>query len=196
MVGRTEGAPFGNHRSHRTNPVSEAPDTPRTPLPDTPTPPMSAMTSPSSQRAAGSTALPPRLAAIVDDFRAAPPELRIDFLIEYAEKLPPLPDDLAGHDAMERVVECQTPFFLAAQVADDGTAHLHFDAPAESPTTRAFAGILHEGLSGLPVREVLDVPDQFYDDMGLAESISALRLRGMAAIMARMKRQLRETDAA
>ena len=141
-------------------------------------------------------ALPPRLAAIVEDFRAAPPELRIDFLIEYAEKLPPLPDDIQSSDELERVVECQTPFFLAARVAPDGTAELHFDAPPESPTTRAFAGILHEGLAGLPAHQVLDVPDHFYDDMGLAESISALRLRGMAAIVARMKRQLREAVAA
>lgn len=139
-----------------------------------------------------SQALPSRLSAIVEDFRAAPPELRIEFLIEYAEKLPPLPEELQGHDAMERVVECQTPFFLAAHINDDETAQLHFDAPAESPTTRAFAGILHEGLSGLRATEILDVPDDFYNEMGLAESISALRLRGMAAIMARMKRQLRD----
>jgi cysteine desulfuration protein SufE len=119
-----------------------------------------------SDQSAPPQTLPPRLSAIVEDFRAAPPELRIDFLIEYAEKLPPLPEGFASHDAMERVVECQTPFFLAAQVSDDQTVRLHFDAPPESPTTRAFAGILHEGLSGLPVDEVLDVPDSFYDEMG------------------------------
>ena len=147
----------------------------------------------SPQPSANGATLPPRLAAIVEDFRAAPPDLRIEFLIEYAEKLPPLPPDLAGHDNMERVVECQTPFFLSAQVSENGTADLHFDAPPEAPTTRAFAGILHEGLSGLPVHDVLDVPNHFYEEMGLAESISALRLRGMDAIMARMKRQLRET---
>ena len=140
--------------------------------------------------------LPPKLSAIVEDFRAAPPELRIDFLIEYAEKLPPLPEDLSGSEELERVVECQTPFFLATHVTDDGTVELFFEAPPESPTTRAFAGILHEGLSGLPVDQVLEVPNGFYNDMGLAESISALRLRGMSAIMARMKRQLRESQAA
>lgn len=136
--------------------------------------------------------LPPELSAIVDDFRAAPADLRIDFLIEYAEKLPPLPDDLSSRQDLERVVECQTPFFLATDVAEDGTVQLWFDAPAESPTTRAFAGILHEALNGRPVDEVLAVPDGFYTEMGLQESISALRLRGMSAIMHRMKRQLRD----
>lgn len=142
-----------------------------------------------------SAILPPALAAIVDDFQAAPPDLRIEFLIEYAEKLPPLPEDFSSEGSLERVVECQTPFFLATRIDDAGAAHLFFDAPPESPTTRAFAGILHEGLSGLPVDQVLAVPDMFYEEMGLAEAISALRLRGMAAIMARMKRQLRAARA-
>ena len=139
--------------------------------------------------------LPPSLAAIVEDFQSAPPDLRVDFLIEYAEKLPPLPEEISSRDDLERVVECQTPFFLATQLNDDRTVQLYFDAPPESPTTRAFAGILHEGLSGLPVDDVLDVPNGFYNEMGLAESISALRLRGMDAIMARLKRQLRNAAA-
>lgn len=136
--------------------------------------------------------LPPALSAIVEDFRAAPADLRIEFLIEYAEKLPPLPDELSSRTDLERVVECQTPFFLATDVTEDGTVRLWFDAPAESPTTRAFAGILHEALDGEPVDVVLDVPNGFYTEMGLQESISALRLRGMSAIMQRMKRQLRD----
>ena len=47
--------------------------------------------------------------------------------------------------------ECQSPLFLAVELerpAADGDAvvHLYFSAPAEAPTTRGFAGILHEGL--------------------------------------------------
>jgi cysteine desulfuration protein SufE len=36
----------------------------------------------------------------------------------------------------------------------------------------------------------MSVPDDFYQAMGLAELISPLRLRGMGAIVARVKRQL------
>lgn len=134
--------------------------------------------------------VPPSLQTIVDAFRSAPRSLRLPLLLEYARKVPPLPD---GMDAeLERVHECQTPLFLKAAVGADGTVALAFDAPEEAPTTRGFAGVVYAGLSGLPVDEVLDTPDDFYLDMGLAELISPLRLRGMGAIVARVKRQLRQ----
>ena len=130
---------------------------------------------------------------IVDLFAGAPKDLRLEALLEYSRKVPPLPPDLEGHrEAMEQVGECQTPFFLATEVDDDQRVHVWFDCPPQAPTTRGFAGVLAEGLNGATVDEVLDVPDDFYTRMGLAEAISSLRLRGMGAILHRLKRQLRE----
>jgi cysteine desulfuration protein SufE len=138
-------------------------------------------------------ATPAKLQRIVDLFAGAPKDLRLEALLEYSRKLPPLPEGLAGHrEAMEQVVECQTPFFLATQVYEDRTVHVFFDCPPEAPTTRGFAGLLSEGLEGATVEEVLDTPDDFYTRMGLAEAISSLRLRGMGAILHRLKRQVRE----
>jgi cysteine desulfuration protein SufE len=138
-------------------------------------------------------ATPAKLQRIVDLFAGAPKDLRLEALLEYSRKLPPLPEGLAGHrEAMEQVVECQTPFFLATQVDEDRTVHVIFDCPPEAPTTRGFAGLLSEGLEGATVEEVLDTPDDFYTRMGLAEAISSLRLRGMGAILHRLKRQVRE----
>jgi cysteine desulfuration protein SufE len=136
-----------------------------------------------------STDLRGRLAAIADEFRAAPGDLRIELLLEYAESLPSLPDHLDS-SGMEQVVECQTPFFLYA-VVDDDTVRLWFDCPPEAPTTRAFAGILADGLDGAPADEVVAVPDDLADRMGLGQTISPLRLRGMTAIIARLKHQVR-----
>jgi cysteine desulfuration protein SufE len=135
---------------------------------------------------------PAKLQRIVDLFAGAPKDLRLEALLEYSRKLPPLPEGLAGHrEAMEQVVECQTPFFLATEVDDDRRVHVWFDCPPEAPTTRGFAGLLREGLEGATVEEVLDTPDDFYTRMGLAEAISSLRLRGMGAILHRLKRQVR-----
>jgi cysteine desulfuration protein SufE len=135
----------------------------------------------------------PPLQRIVDLFASAPKDLRVQALLEYSRKVPPLPEQYAAHrDLMEQVPECQTPFFLATEVDDDQKVSLHFDVPAEAPTTRGFAGILYSGLNGATAEEVLATPNDFYLKMGLGEAISSLRLRGMSAILGRLKRQVKE----
>ena len=139
------------------------------------------------------SATAPGLQRIVDLFSGAPKDLRLQALLEYSRKVPPLPARFAEHrDLMEQVPECQTPFFLTTEVDDGNRVTLHFDVPAEAPTTRGFAGILASGLNGATAEEVLATPDDFYVPMGLAEVISSLRLRGMSAILARLKRQVKE----
>ena len=151
---------------------------------------------PPSDTAADSSDLPPRLARIVDRFRRSPRELRVQALLQYGRKLPPLPEELtADRSVLEQVHECQTPFFLASRVDGDGRVHLFFDAPLESPTVRGFAGILREGLEGESWQAVLRVPADFYGIMRLEEVVSPLRLRGMGAILARLQRQVREASA-
>jgi cysteine desulfuration protein SufE len=135
--------------------------------------------------------LPPRLTTIADEFRTAPHDLRIEMLLEYAEALPALPDHLDS-GGMEQVTECQTPFFLHAELDDDERVRVWFDCPPEAPTTRAFAGILADGVEGEPADVVLAVPDDLADRLGLGDTISPLRLRGMTAILRRLKRQVRE----
>jgi cysteine desulfuration protein SufE len=106
---------------------------------------------------------------------------------------PPLPARYADHhDLLEQVPECQSPLFLAVEVDADDVVHLFFDAPREAPTTRGFAGILHAGLDGLGADEVLDTPGEFPSRLGLQDLVSPLRLRGLAAMLARIKRQVRE----
>jgi len=137
--------------------------------------------------------VPDQLQTIMDNFKSAPKPLRLQLLLEYSKKVPPLPPELDGQrDKMEQVHECQTPFFLTTEFPDEERVIFHFDAPPEAPTTRGFAGILSEGLSGLSPKAVLETPDDFYNQMGLAEVISPLRLRGMSAILGRLKRQVKE----
>ena len=76
-------------------------------------------------------------------------------------------------------------------MSPEGIVHLHATAPKEAPTTRGFASILVQGLAGLSTAEVLDVPEDFPQMIGLSEAISPLRLRGMNALLGRAKRQIR-----
>ncbi len=141
--------------------------------------------------------LNPRLAEIVEDFNALPGQQRLQLLLEFSDDLPPLPERYAGHrDLLEQVPECQSPLFLAVEVAPDDTVHLFFDAPPQAPTTRGFAGILQTGLDGLNADEVLATPSEFTSQLGLTDLVSPLRLRGMAAMLARIKRQIRDRRAA
>jgi cysteine desulfuration protein SufE len=140
--------------------------------------------------------LNPRLAEIVEDFNALPGQQRLQLLLEFSDDLPPLPERYAGHrDLLEQVPECQSPLFLAVEVAPDDTVHLFFDAPPQAPTTRGFAGILQTGLDGLNADEVLATPSEFTSQLGLTDLVSPLRLRGMAAMLARIKRQIRDRRA-
>lgn len=133
-------------------------------------------------------ALPSRLAQIVETFSSAPKEFRVEALLDFAKRLPPLPDELASHQ-LEQVQECQTPFFLASKI-EDGKVRLFFDAPPESPTVRGYAGILAAGLDGETPEAILEVDNDFYLNMGLDEVVTPLRLRGMGAIIFRLKQQV------
>ena len=138
----------------------------------------------------------PQLQEIVDEFALSPPKMRLELLLGFANGLPPLPPEFEGrHDLMERVEECQTPFFVA--VAREGDAvRLSFDAPPEAPTTRGYAGVLAAGLDGASADEILATPSDFFLEMRLGEVISPLRLRGMGAILARIKRLVAQQERA
>lgn len=140
------------------------------------------------------TVLPAAMTELAQDFHAVSQRERLQLLLELSQELPALPERYAGHlDKLERVDECQSPVFLVVEVDEDAdrTVHLHFDAPAEAPTTKGFAGILHESLDGLPAAEVLGVPDDAPYRFGLAEAVSPLRMRGMVGMLSRIKRQVR-----
>ena len=141
--------------------------------------------------------LPAPLAELVEEFAEVGPRDRLQLLLELSQELPALPARYAdAAESMEQVPECQSPLFLAVEVEPveqgaDRRVHLFFSAPPEAPTTRGFASILRTGLDGEPAAEVLAVPDDFYVRLGLAQAVSPLRLRGMAAMLARIKNQVR-----
>jgi cysteine desulfuration protein SufE len=93
--------------------------------------------------------LPEKLQKVVQRFATAPRELKGQALLQYAKKVPPLPQEYADDpNRLARVHECQSPFFLAVNVGDDGRVQLFFDCPPETPTVRGFAGIIREALEG------------------------------------------------
>ncbi len=143
------------------------------------------------------SALPENLAQIREDFLELELRDRLQLLLEFSNELPELPERYVDHpDLLERVEECQSPVFMFVEVDGDNVVHLFVTAPREAPTTRGFASILVQGLAGLTVDQVLEIPDDFPSDLGLTEAVSPLRVRGMTALLGRAKRQIREKTAA
>ncbi len=134
--------------------------------------------------------MPEPLAEVVGEFAEVSGQDKLALLLEFAQELPALPADLE-EAAMEPVPECQSPLFLHVDADDPQRVRLYFSAPAEAPTTRGFAAILHAGLDGQPAADILAAPDDFYAQLGLATLISPLRLRGMSAMLTRIKRRLK-----
>lgn len=140
--------------------------------------------------------IPQALQEIADDFGAMEESQRLELLLEFSDELPDLPQRLKDDPKLlEPVPECQSPIFVRVEVdgtQPDSTVHLFFSAPAEAPTTRGFAGILHEGLNGATVQTILDVPADFPLKLNIEKQVSPLRLNGMSGMLARIQRQVRE----
>ncbi len=137
--------------------------------------------------------LPQVLAEIREDFLALPERERLQLLLEFSRELPDIPDRYKyAPGLLERVEECQSPVRAFAEVDDDDAVHLYATAPEEAPTTRGFASILAQGIEGLTTAQVLSIPDDYPTWIGLDHAVSPLRLRGMAGILQRTKRQVRE----
>ncbi|WP_217184028.1 SufE family protein [Streptomyces sp. AC495_CC817] len=138
------------------------------------------------------SAVPDTLAEIRDSFLDVPESDRLLLLLEYADELPEVSDEVASHPEMcERVAECQSPVYIYVEV-NDGVVTMHATAPPEAPTTRGFASILVQGLTGLTADEVLAVPDDYPQSIGLTKLVSQLRIGGMTGMLLRAKNQVRQ----
>lgn len=138
------------------------------------------------------TALPARLAEIREEFLELPEADRLELLLEFSHELPGIPAEYEGHpELQERVVECQSPVYIVVDVSPDDVVAMHATAPREAPTTRGFASILAQGLTGLTADEVLGIPDDFPQSIGLTRAVSPLRIAGMTGMLLRAKRQVR-----
>ena len=106
-------------------------------------------------------ALPAPLADMVADFEFVDRSLRMEMLIECADRFVAVPDAIATRPYPEanRAPRCESDAFVFAEDNADGTFKLHF--AVENPqglSAKAWAVILDETLSGQPLEAVAAVP--------------------------------------
>jgi len=132
--------------------------------------------------------LPERLQEIIEEFEWSEGREKVELLIDYAGRMPAMPEEYRQDpDRCETVEECMTPVSVTAEVKDNRMT-FYFDIPEESPTVRGLAAIMAEGLDGSAPEQVLSIPRDFYQPMGLDKVLTMQRLNGFTAILAHMKR--------
>ena len=120
---------------------------------------------------------------------------RLELLLDFAGSLPELPDHLkAERDAgLHRVPECQTPVFLWVGL-DGGVVCIQADVAPEAPTVKGFVAMLLEAFNGAKPSEVAETPPDMLRRMGLADALGMIRMRGLNAIVHRIKREVAQLN--
>jgi cysteine desulfuration protein SufE len=124
-----------------------------------------------------------KLDQIAAEFAELEPRERLELLLEFAEKLAPLPSEYQRQrDAgFNRVTECQTPVFLWAVIEND-QVWIFADVAPEAPTVKGFVSVLVDIFSGAKPEEVVAADLNLVHRFGLAEALGMVRMRGLQAI--------------
>ena len=147
----------------------------------------------SSETASGQ-AMPPSIEKILRRFASLSPDMTRQALVQYANKLPPLPEHLRGVDLEQyRVHECQTPVAIFPEVVD-GKMYYHAELPRESAALRALLAMIFDAVNGQPPETVLGIPPDFVRQVMGSIGLQA-REAGLNAMVERLKRHAREAVA-
>jgi cysteine desulfuration protein SufE len=125
----------------------------------------------------------------IQRFASADSQLRLELLLDYAKKLPALPERyrLAKEKGENKVPECMSPVFLFLE-ANDGKLTLFADAPVEAPTVRGFVALLAREIKDAAPKDVAAIPSDLLDRLKLTELLGMTRMQGLTAIVSRIKR--------
>lgn len=134
--------------------------------------------------------IPDGIQKILRRFATLTPDMVRQALVQYANRLPPLPDRFQALDQESyRVHECQTPVAIYPELVD-GRLYFYADVPQGAPTIRALLAMIFEAINGQPPEAVLAIPADFVrqvmDKLGLGT-----REVGLNAMVDRLKRAAR-----
>lgn len=144
---------------------------------------------------AQTTGIPPEIQKILNRFATLTPDLTRQALVQYANRLPDVPERFRELDREPFAVhECQTPVALYPEVVD-GRMYYHADVPRGAPTIRALLALLFGALNGEPPETTLAIPPDFVRQV-MGKIGLETREMGLNAMIARLKRAAREAQGA
>jgi len=150
----------------------------------------------SRMQEATSRGIPPSIERVLRLFRSMQREEKMQALVQYSKKLPPLPARFASLDRSNFTIpECQTRVDIIPEVRD-GRMYFHADLNTrQSPTIAAVLAIVLGAVNGEPPETTLAIPSDFVrtlmDSIGLGA-----REAGLNAMIVRLKRHAADAVAA
>lgn len=129
---------------------------------------------------------------IIREFQGADRQEMIELLIDYSEDLPEIPKRFAerADRDLHQVHECETPVFIWVEL-EDGRVNIFADVPEPFPTVRGLVSILVSAFDGLSPEEIESAPVDFISQLGIAQKLGIRRVRGLSAVYARIKSEVK-----
>ena len=103
---------------------------------------------------------------------------RLEYLIDHARAMPPLPETEKTEE--NRIEGCMAQLWLASSFSDDGLCHFHSDS--DSMVVKSIAGLLCDVYDGATPQEVLEHPPEFLAEAGITSHLSANRRNALTQI--------------
>ncbi len=124
-----------------------------------------------------------RLTEIIEKFQHIDREFMLELLLDYANKLPAVPDRLSQADDREahRMHECMTPVYLWLEDVN-GRRRMYAEVPPESATVRGFISLMIAAFDDQPLVEFEKAPEDLLAETGLLPMIGMNRRQGLQAI--------------
>lgn len=137
-----------------------------------------------------------KLEKIIQQFQSLDEEFRLELLLDYSYKLPPLPAELeaAKNAGLNKVSECQTPVYLFTAIKNS-KIEIFADVAPEAPTVKGVVSILVEGLNGENPEAAKQIPFDLLTKLGISRRIGMVRLQGLSAIIQRIKNEVTQAAA-
>ncbi|KAI3969539.1 hypothetical protein MKX01_020100 [Papaver californicum] len=129
--------------------------------------------------------LPQNLQDIIKLFQTVEePKKKYEQLLFYGKKLTPL--DTRYKTAENKVKGCVSQVWVRAYL-DSNKENVLFEADSDSVLTKGLAALLIQGLSGLPVSQILKVTPDFVTLLGLNQSLTPSRNNGFLNMLRLMQ---------
>lgn len=109
-------------------------------------------------------------------------DMRNQYIIDLAKKLPPMPADL--HTDENKVRGCQSQVWVHSR---QDAGRLYFDADSDALIPKGLIALAVGVYSGRTAPEIAKTPPDFIERIGMSQHISPGRSNGLQAVIQRMR---------